>query len=166
MGSECHRSHQRVTRWHPLVKCIYSFLYISSSHDVSRHVYLHLSNWFRKFSRVFAPSIGSPAVAHIKYKTLMLALKATKGYPPPCLACLIGLHAQISQHREAGSTLVKNTGTQRSTHPKPFSPLAPKLLYGMHNYGMHFPLQSELSEGHEKVLWCYLGMHWIFPKWF
>ena len=66
-----------------------------------------------------------------EYKTLMLAFKATKGMAPPYLANLIAPYkpSRALRSAEAGKLAVPSLKTpgQRSTRPKLFSLLAPKL---------------------------------------
>ena len=87
-----------------------------------------------KFSHV-TPLLRSlhwlPVAARTEYKTLMLAFKATKGMAPPYLANLIAPYkpSRALRSAEAGKLVVPSLKTpgQRSTRPKLFSLLAPKL---------------------------------------
>ena len=72
-----------------------------------------------------------PVAARTEYKTLMLAYKATKGMAPTYLANLIAPYkpSRALRSAEAGKLVVPSLKTpgQRSTRPKLFSLLAPKL---------------------------------------
>ena len=87
-----------------------------------------------KFSHV-TPLLRSlhwlPVVARTEYKTLMLAFKATNGMAPPYLASLIAPYQPSRALRSADTGKLEvpslKTPGQRSTRPKLFSLLAPKL---------------------------------------
>ena len=87
-----------------------------------------------KFSHV-TPLLRSlhwlPVVARAEFKTLLLAFKATKGMTPPYLTSLIAPYKPSHAFRsaDAGKLVVHSLKTpgQRSTRPKLFSLLAPKL---------------------------------------
>ena len=72
-----------------------------------------------------------PVIARTEYKTLMLAFKATKGMAPPYLTNLIAPYKPSRTLRSADAGRLKvpslKTPGQRSTRPKLFSLLAPKL---------------------------------------
>ena len=87
-----------------------------------------------KFSHV-TPLLRSlhwlPVVARAEFKTLLLAFKATKGMAPPYLTSLIAPYkpSRALRSADAGKLVVQplKTPGQRSTRPKLFSLLAPKL---------------------------------------
>ena len=87
-----------------------------------------------KFSHV-TPLLRSlhwlPVIARTEYKPLMLAFKATRGMAPPYLASLIAPYQPSRALRSADTGKLKvpslKTPGQRSTRPKLFSLLAPKL---------------------------------------
>ena len=72
-----------------------------------------------------------PVAARAEFKTLLLAFKATKGMTPPYLTSLIAPYkpSRALRSADAGKLVVQplKTPGQRSTRPKLFSLLAPKL---------------------------------------
>ena len=87
-----------------------------------------------KFSHV-SPLLRSlhwlPVAARTEYKTLTLTFKAAKGIAPPYLQNLIKPHEPVRTLRSANTGLLETpslkTPGQKSTRPRQFALLAPKL---------------------------------------